>query len=110
MEHVNHLEQLREFGRMTWAERAHGWLVEPQQVLDALVSEGFQEYKHEVARSGHNRGVTGGMWEGLNPRNGSVASAIWVNRRENEKTLVFIDINGEPLTGDRRGAADGRAA
>jgi len=88
---------LREQGKMMWVEPARGWNVEPDVILTALASAGFEEYKREVARSRRDRAATGGVWEGLNPQTGSVASAIWVDRRDPPGPVVFIDIDGELL-------------
>ena len=97
MQGLECLSELREQGRMTWIEPEHGWVVEPEAVLTALTRAGFAEHKREVARSRRDRAATGGVWEGLNPRTGSVASAVWVNRTEPAGAVVFIDIDGELL-------------
>jgi hypothetical protein len=39
------------------------------------------------------------VWQGVNPRSGSVASVIWVTRPAGPQALVFIDIDGESLNG-----------
>jgi len=39
------------------------------------------------------------VWQGLNPRTGAVASAIWVARAQSERPLMFIDIDGTAITG-----------
>jgi hypothetical protein len=36
------------------------------------------------------------MWQGINTA-GAVASAVWVNRPGSDATIVYIDIDGEPL-------------
>ena len=97
MQGLECLTELREQGRMTWIEPEHGWVGEPEAVLTALARAGFAEHKREVARSRRDRAATGGVWEGLNPRTGSVASAVWVNRTEPAGAVVFIDIDGELL-------------
>ncbi len=101
------LQELCEQGRMAWAERERGWLAEPEQVLTALLNEGFQECERAVARNRRDRCLVGGMWEGLNPRTGSVASAIWVNQRGARPATVFIAIDGELLEAGRA-ARNGR--
>jgi hypothetical protein len=37
------------------------------------------------------------VWQGLDSRTGAVASAIWVHRGDD--ALVFIDIDGDRVTG-----------
>ncbi len=95
------LDELCEHGRMQWVASERAWQAEPREVLDALAGAGFQEYKHEVTRSGRDRSPTGGVWQGLDSRTGTVASAIWV-RRLDAPALVFIDIDGEPIEGEGR--------
>ena len=97
MQGLDCVNELREQGKMMWIEPARGWKVEPEVILTALASAGFAEYKREVARSRRDRAATGGVWEVLNPHTGSVASAIWVNRRDPSGPVVFIDIDGELL-------------
>jgi hypothetical protein len=95
MDQVN-LETLKRDGRLKWVPRERAWLGQPNDVVDALAHDGFAEYKREIARSGP--GATGGMWQGLDARTGSVASAIWVQRPSHPDPLVFIDIDGQPVT------------
>ena len=75
------------------AERA--WVAQPDEVVEALSHQGYAEYKREVARNG--RSARGGVWQGIDST-GSVASAIWVTQGTEEGALVFIDIDGRPLT------------
>jgi hypothetical protein len=89
------LEELKREGRLRWIGSESGWLAQPSDVVDALVNDGYAEYKREIARSG--RTETGGMWQGINPT-GSIASAIWVQRPADADALVFIDIDGRPVT------------
>jgi hypothetical protein len=72
------LDELRETGRMTWTDQHRGWLASPEDIVDALTSEGFEEYKREMAwtRSGE---TMGGIRQGQDLRTGAVACAIWVN-------------------------------
>src|SRR2546427_12699108 len=42
----------------------------------------------------------GGVWQGVNPRTGSVASAICVTRPAWDQAIVFISIDGASLKGD----------
>lgn len=89
------LSQLCTHGRLQWIGPELGWLAEPGEVVAALCHDGFQECKHEVARSRRDRRPAGGVWQGLNSETGSVASAIWVSLPEQPSALVFIDIDGE---------------
>lgn len=45
----------------------------------------------------------GGVWQGVNPRSGSVASVIWVTRPTGHQAIVFIDVDGESLNADHGG-------
>ena len=89
------LSELRRVGRMRWT--GHGWIAEPEEVVDALARDGFQECKREVARNPGDRRQTGGVWQGLNNQTGAVASAVWVTAPD--QALVFIEIDGQPLAG-----------
>jgi hypothetical protein len=89
------LEELKREGRLRWKGVESGWLAQPNEVVNALVHDGYDEYRRVVARSG--RTETGGMWQGINST-GSVASAIWVQRPPDAEALVFIDIDGRPVT------------
>ena len=103
------LDALRARGAMTWVNEERAWRAHPDDVVDALSNGGFQEYKRESIRSGHDREPTGGVWQGLNESTGAVASAVWVCRNDDEAAhevatvgrgaLVFIDIDGERVTG-----------
>jgi hypothetical protein len=95
MQPTERLNELREFGRMRWMDSASAWIAEPDEVMNALASDGFEECKREETRNLH-RESTGGVWQGLNNRTGAVASAVWV-RTESRQPMVFIDIDGEPL-------------
>lgn len=97
MKHVNSLDELREAGRIRWSSSAQAWTAEPDEVMAALVREGFEEYKREVARSRRDRQPTGGLWQGLDSRTGSVASAVWFTSPTQPTSRVFIEIDGEPV-------------
>lgn len=97
MHHLASLDELQARGKMTWQQRAAGWVAEPDEVVGALSRAGFEEVKREVARLPRRR-PAGGVWQGLNPETGAVASAIWVNAAGGQP-LLFIDIDGTPFTG-----------
>jgi hypothetical protein len=94
------LDELQAGGRVRWKSGWHGWLAEPDEVVHALAGEGYEESKREVARTGHGREPAGGVWQGINRRTGSVASAIWVQPAGTPVPLVFIEIDGRRLEGD----------
>ena len=93
---------LLEQGRIAWAEEHRGWVAAPEDVVSALTNDGFEEYKRELlwTRSGE---LAAGIWQGLNLRTGAVASAIWVNRSDPNRAVVFLHIDGEPVAGGRDG-------
>jgi hypothetical protein len=93
------LDGLRRDGRMTWMELERGWMAAPDEIVEALANDGFEECKHEVTTSRRDGRPAGGVWQGLNTRTGSVASAVWVNRAAPSQAVVFITIDGEPVKG-----------
>jgi hypothetical protein len=93
MQGPDRLMELCRGGRMHWT--GEGWLAEPDEVVDALAREGFQECKREIARNPASHAQSGGVWQGLNAQTGAVASAVWV--RGGERSLVFIEIDGHRL-------------
>jgi len=97
MQAVNSLDELREQGKMTWSERERGWVAAPTEILNALVSDGFEACKRELTTSRRDGRPAGGVWQGVNMHTGTVASAIWVNRPGWQQAIVFIDIDGESL-------------
>ena len=99
MEGTTRLHELRESDRMQWLDGARGWRAEPDDVVDALAADGFQECKRETARI-PRAPATGGVWQGIDPKTGAVASTIWT-REPDGAPLVFITINGEPLQGQQ---------
>lgn len=99
MREMTGFDELRDQSRMTWIEPEHGWAAAPEDIVNALSIEGFAECKREMTTSRRDRQSAGGLWQGLNARTGSVASAIWVHRRAWQDALVFIEVDGEPLTG-----------
>jgi len=94
---------LREQNRMTWIEREHGWAATPEDVVTVLSNEGFEECKREQTTSRRNRRPAGGVWQGVDPRTGSVASAVWVNRPVWPHDIVFIEVDGESLAAGEDG-------
>ena len=97
---------LREHSRITWIEQEHGWAATPEDIVTVLSNEGFEECKREQTTSRRNRRPAGGLWQGVNPRTGSVASAIWVNRPAWPHDIVFIEVDGESFGGDEGGSGD----
>jgi hypothetical protein len=98
---VNSLNELREQARMTWSEGERGWLAAPAEILNALSRDGFEACKRELTTSRRDGRPAGGVWQGVNARTGTVASAIWVNRPGWQQAIVFIDIDGESLRDPR---------
>jgi len=97
---MNGLDELRGHGRMTWSEAEQGWAAAPEEIVNALASDGFEECKREVTTSRRDSRPAGGVWQGINPRTGAVASAIWVNRLLWPQAVVFITVDGESLSGN----------
>jgi hypothetical protein len=94
-EGTTRFDEMKRDGRLRWVPDERAWVARPDDIVEALAHEGYAEYKREVARDG--RSARGGVWQGIDPRTGAVASAIWVNRPAELGTLVFIDIDGQPL-------------
>ena len=99
MQPMDRLNELREQGRMTWIDEEHGWVAAPEDIVHALSSEGFEECKREMTMSRQDSRPAGGVWQGINPRTGSVASMIWMNRPTSPDAIVFMALNGESLKG-----------
>ena len=72
------LDDLRERVRMTWNDRARGWVGAPSEIVRALEDNGCCECKHLITTSRRDGGPAGGVWRGVNARTGSTASAMWV--------------------------------
>jgi hypothetical protein len=98
MQHVFGLDELRGRGGMGWVEKENGWLATPEDIMGALSQDGFDECKRETTTSRRDTRPAGGVWQGINRHTGSVASAIWVNRATWPQALVFITIDGVPVT------------
>ena len=72
--------ELRERARMTWIEQEHGWVAAPEEIVKAFSKDGFEECNRETTTSRRDWQPPGGVWQGVDTRTGSVASATWVNR------------------------------
>ena len=106
MRAITGFNALREHCRITWIEQEHGWAATPEDIVTVLSNEGFEECKREQTTSRPNRRPAGGLWQGVNPRTGSVASVIWVNRPAWPHDIVFIEVDGESLAGGDDGGGD----
>ena len=62
MQPMHGLNELREQGRMTWIEAERGWGAEPEDIVDALSSDGFEECKRETTTSRRDLRPAGGVW------------------------------------------------
>lgn len=93
------LDDLRARGGMGWIEEEKGWAAVPEDIMGALSKNGFDECKRETTTSRRDILPAGGVWQGVNSLTGSVASAIWVNRPMSSQAIVFITIDGVPVTG-----------
>ena len=77
-----------------------GWVAAPEEIVNALSSDGFEECKRAVTTRRRDSRPAGGVWQGIDPRTGVVASAIWVNRLLFLQAVVFITVDGASLSGD----------
>ena len=93
---LKRLNDLRELGEMTWSERDHAWVGNPEAILRALASDGYDECERAVTTSHPDCRPAGGLWRGVNRRTGSMVAAIWVTRRAAD-ALVFLQIDGEAV-------------
>jgi hypothetical protein len=84
---------------MCWRAEDHAWIADPDLVVQALMTDGFNEYRREIARRARERAASGGMWQGLDPRTGVVATVIWVNEATPRESHVFIEIDGRCVDG-----------
>jgi hypothetical protein len=96
-------DELREQRRMTWSDQEHGWVAAPEEILSTLSDNGFAECKRAMTTSRRDGRPAGGLWQGVDPRTGSVASAIWVTRAAWHHAIVFIEVDGESLTAGQGG-------
>jgi hypothetical protein len=106
MRQMKGFNELREQSRMTWIEQERGWDAAPDEIFSALLDEGFAECKREMTTSRGDSQPAGGLWQGVDTRTGSVASAIWVNRPAWHRAIMFIEVDGESLTGGQRRESD----
>jgi hypothetical protein len=97
MDGQDRLDRLRAEGRMQWLHDVQAWRAEPDDVVGALSAQGFEECKRETARTPRGGRTAGGVWQGVDPQTGAVASTIWFCTPSTSPT-VFIAINGQPLT------------
>jgi hypothetical protein len=105
---MNAIHQLLTEAKMTWMQEEQGWIVAPDDIVDALTSDGFVECKRATTTSRRDLRPTGGLWQGVNNGTGAVASTIWVERPFRARIIVFVTIDGEPL--DRSTGAESRPA
>src|SRR3989449_6084410 len=56
--------------------------------MEALWNDGFEGCKREMTTNRRDWQPPGGMWQGVDPRTRSVASAIWVNRPLWQQTIM----------------------
>ena len=108
MQTMTGFNALREHSRITWIEQEHGWAATPEDIVTVLSNEGFEECKREQTTSRRNRQPAGGVWQGVDTRTGSVASAVWVNRPAWPHDIVFIEVDGESFAGGEGGCVDPR--
>lgn len=94
---MTELNGLRVQGRMTWSERERAWVGTLEEILQALAADGYDECKREMTTSQRDCRPSGGVWQGVNSRTGSVAAAIWVARPTASHALVFLQIDGAAI-------------
>jgi hypothetical protein len=95
---MDRLRELRDAGKIEWIEEMTAWAGRLDDIVRALGDAGFQECRKEIVRSRRDRQPAGGLWQGLNQRTGVVASAVWINGTGPRHSIIFVDIDGEPLT------------
>ncbi len=104
---MTHFDELRRDGAMSWHAEEHAWVGDPDGIMRALRGDGFEEYKCEVATGLPTHARTGGIWQGLDPRTGTVATIIWVVVGAAGEAHVFVEIDGRRIEGSE---APGAAA
>ncbi len=85
--------------QMQWGGHATGWIGDPGQVLNALARDGYEACRSEITSSTVRRMPLGGVWQGLNPCTGSVASVVWLRREQCRDAVIIIAIDGERMHG-----------
>jgi hypothetical protein len=73
---------------MTGNQQEHGWIAALEDIMTVLLSEGFEEGKRETTTGRRHHQSAGGVWQGVEPRTGSVASAVWVLGRAGRMARV----------------------
>ncbi len=96
------LNNLSERGRMTWVAQEQGWTGRPEEVLDALATDGFHKCQRDLPASPNGQRPADGTWEGVNPHTKSVASVAWQPKLGSELATVFIEIDGDTITSPAR--------
>ena len=48
MQEMTGLDGLRGHGRMIWIDAERGWVAAPEEIVNALSSDGFEECKREA--------------------------------------------------------------
>lgn len=71
----------------------------PEDIVTVLSNGRFEECKRQTTTSRRDRQPAGGLWQGVNTRTGSVASATRVTRPTGQHAMVFIEVDGESLAG-----------
>src|SRR5438034_1867786 len=83
------LNELERRGEMRWRAEEHAWVADPDHVVRALTDAGFQEYKREIAKDNRSHATSGGIWQGLDPRSGVVATVDRKSTRLNSSHTVI---------------------
>lgn len=97
MKDVGRLDRLRATSSIAWSDEEHGWVGDEHEIVTALTMLGYREYKHEVARTRRDRRPVGGVWQGLDPSTGSVASVVWHAREAVPGAVAVVEIDGTSL-------------
>src|SRR3989442_10312850 len=98
MRQMTGLDELRERGLMTWIEQEHGWVAAPEEIVKAFSKDGFEECNRETTTSRRDWQPPGGVWQGVDTRTGSVASATWVNRPPWHQAIMAGGVGGATPT------------
>lgn len=107
MKQIRALYELRGLGAMSWSDADRGWAAAPEDIVGALVSEGFVASERGATAIRGDVRSAGGTWRGIHPRTGSVASATWLDRpTSSTRSIVFITIDAESVVGRAIPGAD----